>query len=65
MQIIMPDIVEQTSILDITPLDTDIVSPPSGYPTTVTASCKFEEEKEKMQRQMKIRSLNVNCVNPN
>lgn len=39
-------IVEQTSILDTTPLDTDIVSPPSGYPTTVTASCKFNEEKE-------------------
>lgn len=29
-----------TSILDTTPFVTEMVSPPRGYPTTVTASCQ-------------------------
>lgn len=34
----------QTSMRETTPFVTEIVSPPSGYPTTVTASCPITRE---------------------
>jgi hypothetical protein len=40
----------QTSIRDTTPFVTEMVSPPRGYPTTVTASCPF-----KMQQKMTLK----------
>lgn len=37
----------QTSTRDTTPFVTEIVSPPRGYPTTVTESFKLEKNKYK------------------
>jgi hypothetical protein len=36
----------QTSIRDTTPFVTEMVSPPRGYPTTVTASCPFKMQQK-------------------
>lgn len=40
----------QTSIRDTTPFVTEMVSPPRGYPTTVTASCPSRKKNRIEQR---------------
>jgi hypothetical protein len=44
-----------TSMRDTTPFVTDIVSPPRGYPTTVTESChKFEKRNNVIQHEVNV-----------
>jgi len=45
-----------TSMRDTTPFVTDIVSPPRGYPTTVTESChKFEHKSNVIQHEVNVK----------
>lgn len=53
-----------TSILDTTPLVTEMVSPPSGYPTTVTASCQLRVKQLKRFNRRHVCSIGQQLTFP-
>ena len=52
----------QTSIRDTTPFVTEMVSPPRGYPTTVTASCHQENKTENSSKNLKMKKVGITTL---